>query len=273
MKQFASSFFIATICLFWISCTTTRENANPTAIVPNGTVPGIAALKVVNSSSYAIYYLYVSNVADTSWGTDQLDSSIIAVNNSFTVPNIPVGRYDFCTRTIGYAQETTLTGVLLSTGQTYVWTVTNGSFPAPAHFKIVNNSPDTIALLQAKPLGASYWNPDLLGKDVFLDYNTSFLRFMTPGTYDMKVTSRNGKSATTLAVVLTAGNTTTWTINILSKLATGTAVNREPTLLLAKDGALTDPEGVNTISSEESDTFQKPVKQVIAEPMMGFLKK
>jgi hypothetical protein len=51
-------------------------------------------LNVLNESSAAICYLYVSPSDSEDWGPDQLGESIINAGDSFTVFGIPPGTYD-----------------------------------------------------------------------------------------------------------------------------------------------------------------------------------
>jgi hypothetical protein len=52
------------------------------------------SLQVNNGSSYAIHYLYMSSTAESTWGPDQLGSSVIGAGESFTLSNVPCGNYD-----------------------------------------------------------------------------------------------------------------------------------------------------------------------------------
>jgi hypothetical protein len=52
------------------------------------------AVRITNSYSYSIYYIYLSPSNSSQWGTDQLRNRIVSVGASFTITNIPAGRYD-----------------------------------------------------------------------------------------------------------------------------------------------------------------------------------
>ena len=56
--------------------------------------PAAVAVKVENSSQWAIGELYISPIKQDEWGEDQLGEEVIEHGESFLLKNIPRGRYD-----------------------------------------------------------------------------------------------------------------------------------------------------------------------------------
>ncbi len=56
--------------------------------------PDYGWVTVDNYSSQTIGYLYLSPASYSSWGTDQLGSSMIYPGDSFTLTSVEVGYYD-----------------------------------------------------------------------------------------------------------------------------------------------------------------------------------
>ncbi|QWV92379.1 carboxypeptidase-like regulatory domain-containing protein [Geomonas oryzisoli] len=52
------------------------------------------SVKVTNSASNSVYYLYVSPSSQNQWGPDQLGTHTILPDGSFTLTNVPPGTYD-----------------------------------------------------------------------------------------------------------------------------------------------------------------------------------
>ncbi len=85
-----------------------------------------ATLRVVNNSSSRMYYLYVKTCSASSWGADLLGAFTIAPSGgSFTVNGIPPGCYHFRTEALGGLYWQTPSGVSLTAGLTYTWTLIN----------------------------------------------------------------------------------------------------------------------------------------------------
>jgi hypothetical protein len=53
-----------------------------------------ATVKVINQSNWEIHHMYLSTSADTEWGPDQLEDSILAKGDSITLTTIPCDVYD-----------------------------------------------------------------------------------------------------------------------------------------------------------------------------------
>jgi hypothetical protein len=59
---------------------------------PTGVGP--AMMEVNNLSAESIYYIYMSPSAQSTWGTDLLDSSVLYVGSTFTITSITAGYWD-----------------------------------------------------------------------------------------------------------------------------------------------------------------------------------
>lgn len=53
-----------------------------------------ASVKVINQSKWEIHHLYLSSSEEEEWGPDQLEDSILAKGDSFTLTHIPCDTYD-----------------------------------------------------------------------------------------------------------------------------------------------------------------------------------
>ena len=80
-------------------------------------------MTVINTSSVTICYLYVSPSTDTSWGDDQLGSSVIAPGQSFTITDIPFGTYDLRAEDCSGSNSVERFGVQINGA--FEWTITD----------------------------------------------------------------------------------------------------------------------------------------------------
>jgi len=83
--------------------------------------PENATLVVVNDSSSDMYYLYVSPSSSSSWGDNQLTSTLNS-GSTFTLNEIPPGEYDM------YADSSAslwgpIYNIALNEGATWTWTL------------------------------------------------------------------------------------------------------------------------------------------------------
>lgn len=85
-------------------------------------VTGKASLTVVNHSDETIAYLYVSPSDSTEWGENWLDTEVIPSGSSWTLTDIPTGKYDV--RVANAAGETIETAYSVSLIGDQTWNVT-----------------------------------------------------------------------------------------------------------------------------------------------------
>jgi hypothetical protein len=90
---------------------------------------GTGCLKVVNSSSYTIGYLYTpaspSGCTYDSWGPDQLGSQTIPPGYTFTLSNLEAGNHDIDADQLGGTIYWSRCSTPITAGGTYTWTLTN----------------------------------------------------------------------------------------------------------------------------------------------------
>lgn len=85
-----------------------------------------ARLRVQNSSSYTVYYLYLKRCNETAWSPDQLGASVIAPNQAFTLGGIPPGCWHFRATDLNAAHVwLRTTGTELFAGMQFTWTLLN----------------------------------------------------------------------------------------------------------------------------------------------------
>lgn len=80
-----------------------------------------AELLLVNQTSQAVYYLYVSPCAQSTWGGDQLGSRVVPSGGTFTVNNIPPGCYDLRAEASGHTNIATRRGTDFQRGFRVTW--------------------------------------------------------------------------------------------------------------------------------------------------------
>lgn len=86
--------------------------------------PTSASLKVVNNSSYTLYYLYLSPCGSTVWGPDLLGNDRIPIGYTATLRNIPCGQcYDMKVETSGHSIGATRYNNYFSCGSTFTWMI------------------------------------------------------------------------------------------------------------------------------------------------------
>jgi plastocyanin len=112
---------------------TTYWQTNGVTITAGGTYnwtllpAATGSLRVVNSSTYTVYYLYVVSSSNGcsygSWGSDQLGANTILPGYSFTLTNISAGTYDFYATTSGGSIYWRRCGTYISGGTTFTWTL------------------------------------------------------------------------------------------------------------------------------------------------------
>jgi len=82
------------------------------------------SLKVVNNSSYTIYYLYVSPSGATTWGSDQLSTYTILPGYSYTLNLIP-GTYDMRAESTNSTYYWQQFNIPITANNTYTWSLGN----------------------------------------------------------------------------------------------------------------------------------------------------
>ena len=85
-----------------------------------------ASLRTVNSSSYAIFYLYVRRCTESAWSVDQLGANVIPSGSAFTLTGFPPGCWMFKANDNNFVHTwQSPAGVQMVAGQQYTWTLLN----------------------------------------------------------------------------------------------------------------------------------------------------
>jgi hypothetical protein len=86
-----------------------------------------AIIRIINSSNYDAYYLYVSPASNGNWGPDQLRPNIviIALGGSWDLSGVPAGNWDLKMVSFNSVHTWTLFNQPVSASVAYSWTLTN----------------------------------------------------------------------------------------------------------------------------------------------------
>lgn len=86
-----------------------------------------ATIRIVNTSSYDAYYLYVSPASNGNWGPDQLRPNIVidAFDGSWDLSGVPAGNWDLKMVSYNSVHTWTLFNQPVSASVAYSWTLTN----------------------------------------------------------------------------------------------------------------------------------------------------
>jgi hypothetical protein len=169
------------------------------------------SLKIANGAGQSIYYLYVSAASSSSWGSDQLGSSVIANGSSFTLTSVPAGSYDvkviFADGTIRYQY-----GVSVTSGNTTTVTFSAVS-GTTGSIKATNSSGVSQYYWYVRTAGAASWGVDQLGSSILANGSSFTLTGIAPGAYDTKFVQSDGVTSRYLYNFnVTAGTTYTVTV-------------------------------------------------------------
>jgi hypothetical protein len=177
---------------------------------------GTLGLTIVNNSSYAIDYVYLSQSSST-WGSDWLGSVSISPGYNYTIPNEPTGYVNtkmVCSDATKYALHLLY---IPSSGIDTIW-VDDTDFPSYAHgsIKIINTSSTTIYYLYMRASGTTTWSSDQLGISTIDAGEQHQLNLLDPGTYDFRVESSGHTYAAEVDnQVITGAQLLTWTVSAM----------------------------------------------------------
>jgi hypothetical protein len=202
-------------CWLWGQYATVSGNGAALPVYPSPPTPipvggSTASLTVVNNSSQAVFYLYISPTTNSSWGDDQLGASTIPAGSSYTFTGLTPGSYDLKAEDSGHNIIQTWMGVSLTGSVT--WTLpSSGGGGSTASLTVVNNSGQAIWYLYISPTTNSSWGDDQLGVNTIPAGSSYTFTGLTPGSYDLKAEdSAHNALKTWMGVSLTGS--TTWTI-------------------------------------------------------------
>jgi hypothetical protein len=178
-----------------------------TAIFSAQPGPPSGSLRVVNGSTSTISQLFVSPASQSTWGPNQLTTSI-PPGGSTTVNGIPPGSYDLKAVASGGATTWQTNGVTIVAGGTFTWTV----LPPAGSLRVVNSTSYTITQLFVSPASQGTWGADQLPTTI--PPGGSFTVVDIPaGTYDLKAVASDGTTFwQTNGITIPASGTYTWTL-------------------------------------------------------------
>lgn len=164
----------------------------PEAFVPTEEValpagPG-TTFYVDNLSSVTVCNLLLSPSDSEDWGEDQLGSeTVINSGGSFTVTDVPPGRYDYQALDCDGNTLDGHYGVELGEGG-FTWTIRD----ATDQLVILNNSSLDVCYVYASSLEDSYWGADRLGAESTVPIGGQTVVYLQPGSYDLRAEACDG---------------------------------------------------------------------------------
>jgi hypothetical protein len=158
-----------------------------------GSGSSTSGLDIVNEANIEICALFVTPSTSEEWGDNQLGSgNTIAVGETFTLTDIPVGTYDLLVEDCqgnGLAQEFDVE----FTEEGITWTLSGNVDESTVQLDLINDSSATLCYLYVSPSDAEDWGPDQFGEETILEPGMTFtLEGIVPGQYDMLVESCDG---------------------------------------------------------------------------------
>ncbi len=184
------------------------DSPTTTTVTPTVPVVTTGTIKIANNTGQTINNVYISSTSATTWGTDQISSSISNAG-SRDITTILAGSYDvkvvLADSSIKYQY-----GVSVSAGSTTTVTfvatvVTTGSI------KIANSTGQSINYAYVSPASSSTWGVDQLGSSTIASGSNFTLTNITAGSYDVKVVLADGSIKYQYGVGVSAGYITTVT--------------------------------------------------------------
>ena len=186
--------------------------SNTAYAMTSGTGGGTGSLKITNgAASYTMNDVYLKTAGSSSWGTDQLMSTI-AVGGTFTLTNIPAGSYDLKV-VFQYGATYYQYSITITAGATVLVTATP-SAPVTGEYKITNGSSYSMTEMYFVQAGSSSWGVNQLPSSTSIAAGGAFtLTSISPGYHDLKVVFSSGYSYVSYSTNVIAGYTTWAPIN------------------------------------------------------------
>lgn len=209
----------------WAGCDSTAGPTCTLTVSADRTVTatfslGSGSIMLVNSTSFTIAEAYVSLAGSGSWGTNRLVSPVTPAG-TVTLPDIPVGTYDFravASDGISYWQTN---AVGITAGGLATWTLLP---PEVGSLSVVDNHCIAVDQLYVRPASSPAWSGNQLL--VPLDPGGTFtLTGLPVGTYDVSAVALDGESWMTSGIEVVAGGTSTWSLYMPAGTGCLTVVN------------------------------------------------
>lgn len=203
MKRWMLVALVSLSLLVVLACGGT-SNGGDTGGSAGGGTTGDMQIKVVNNSSDAVCYVYISPSDSTSWGTDQLGGDTIGAGASHTF-DLEQNTYDI---NVQDCDEVTLaTDWEVATNKT----ITVGERNA-VKLLVDNRSSHEVCYVYISATDASDWGTDWLGMNESLPSGSRRIFFVQPGNYDLMAADCEAETLTEEYEV-TLDSDLTWTLN------------------------------------------------------------
>ena len=166
-KQFVTIFLIVSLVLCGFVGCASNPPSNASSSVPQSAPsshPQRASVTLINNTGYTIYYVYISETASSSWGSDLLRSDQVVRNResvTLDLPNPRASQYDIRLVDADGDQYTKM-DVTVRAGSRLEFTISDIRYPSVT---IVNNTGHTINFLYTVPPGADEIGDDRLRSD------------------------------------------------------------------------------------------------------------
>lgn len=105
---------------------------------------GTGTVRVVNSTTRPIFFVYLSPCADTEWGPDRLGADVISAGASFQFTNLRAGCWD-ARAVLDNNQAAERLGFTVTAGQVFTWTPAASAFASIARERAAGVAADVRA--------------------------------------------------------------------------------------------------------------------------------
>lgn len=119
--------FLALMAMLMLAATGCSSSDDDDGGSNNSSGSGYGTVVFQNSSSYDIWWIYLSPSSDSTWGSDRLGSDILYSGQTFTITNVPAGIYDAMAEPLSLPAVYAW-GFTVPSGGTYTLQITNSSW-------------------------------------------------------------------------------------------------------------------------------------------------
>jgi hypothetical protein len=215
MKRFVIGSLMGMILLIASACIigTPTPSVQPPADQPAGPQTGEThALQVVNDSSIAVCFMYISPSSSQDWGEDWLGSDTIQPGDEFDF-TVEAGTYDLEARDCDQNVLSTQPGVEVTQDTTWTLSDLGPSDDTAGQYRlaVVNESSFVICAVYISPTTSDSWGENWLGSNS-IQAGMTITFDVAAGTYDLKADDCEGQELLTQAAVEVTQDIT-WTIS------------------------------------------------------------
>jgi hypothetical protein len=179
------------------------------------------SITIVNNTGYTVWYVYISQTASDSWGSDRLSSNETLDNGQAVSLQLPypisvVNRYDIKLEDSDGDSYTKM-NVLVSANSRIVFTMDDfvSQTPQPPlegpQITIVNNTGNTVYYVYISQTASDSWGSDRLSNDETLGSGQTVslqLPYLISvvNRYDMRLKDSDGRTYTKMNVLVSANS-------------------------------------------------------------------